>query len=294
MTPEPRRTATTSNPRLVMNRWLLLPLLLLALPATAQQNAPREVEFIAHRGESIDAPENTMAAFLLAWERGVPTIELDVHLTSEGRLILSHDANTRRTTGVEMVIRESSVEELQRLDAGSWKGERWAGERMPLLEDVLAAVPEQGRVFIEIKEGPEAVPALVEAVRASGKRPDQLVVISFNAETIAETKRRLPELEAFYLSSFRRPEGSSEWTPGVDELIETAKRIGADGLNLSHAGPVDAEFARRVRDAGLGMYVWTVNDTDVARRMVRLGVDGITTDRPASLREELRAEHMVR
>src|SRR5687767_14784013 len=71
------------------------------------------VELVAHRGESYDAPENTQAAFDLAWERGVSTIELDVHLTRDGRAILSHDANTRRATGVDRVIRQSTVAELR-------------------------------------------------------------------------------------------------------------------------------------------------------------------------------------
>src|SRR3954454_19895588 len=90
-------------------------------------------EIVAHRGESADAPENTMAAFRLAWERQVPAIELDVHLTKDGALICSHDPNTKRTTSVPKEIKESKLEELRPLDAGRWKGERWAGERMPTL-----------------------------------------------------------------------------------------------------------------------------------------------------------------
>src|SRR3954470_13597201 len=102
----------------------------------------KEVELIAHRGESADAPENTMAAFLLAWERRVGAIELDVHLTRDGELIVSHDADTRRTTGTSKVIKDSTLDELRPLDAGRWKGPRWAGERMPTLGEALATIPE--------------------------------------------------------------------------------------------------------------------------------------------------------
>jgi glycerophosphoryl diester phosphodiesterase len=244
------------------------------------------VELVSHRGESADAPENTMAAFRLAWERRVPAIELDVHLTADGLLICSHDADTRRTTGVSKLIKESTREDLLRLDAGRWKGERWAGEKMPTLEEALATIPEGARCFIEVKVGPEAVPALAKAVRESGKKPEQLAIISFKADTLAEAKKRLPEIKAYYLSSFKRG-ADGTWSPTAESLIETAKTIRADGLDLSYIGPVDAEFVKRVKGAGLGMYVWTVDEPAVAKRMVAAGVDGITTNKAAWLREQL-------
>ena len=252
----------------------------------------RDVEFVAHRGESADAPENTMAAFRLAWERGVKAIELDVHLARDGSLIVSHDADTKRITGVEKTIKTSTRAELQSLDAGRWKGEQWAGEKLPLLGDALATIPEGGRCFIEVKVGPEAVPALVDAVRKSGKKPAQLAVISFNADTIAESKRQLPELKAYYLASFKRDEKTGDWTPSVTELIDRAKTIKADGLDLAAKGPgpVDREFVKRVKDAGLEFYVWTIDDPAEARKMIDAGVDGVTTNRAAWMKEQLKKE----
>jgi len=253
----------------------------------------RDVELIAHRGESADAPENTMAAFRLAWERKDRAIELDVHLTGDGKLVVGHDADTKRTTGTKKVIRESTLEELRSLDAGGWKGPGWAGEKMPTLDEALATIPEGGRCFIEIKVGPEAIPALVESVRKSGKRPEQLAIISFQAEAVAEAKRRLPEIKAYYLASFRRDEATGAWRPGIDELIGRARAIGADGLDLSSKGPIDRESARRIKEAGLRLYVWTVDDPDEARRLVEAGVDGITTNKPAWLKGRLVKEPSV-
>src|SRR3954471_10535808 len=135
------------------------------------------VEFISHRGESADAPENTLAAFKLAWERKVGAIELDVHLARDGTLVVCHDPDTKRTTGVPRRIKDSHWDELKGLDAGRWKGPAWAGEKLPTLGEALATIPDGARCFIEVKVGPEAVPALVEAVRASGKKPEQLAVI---------------------------------------------------------------------------------------------------------------------
>lgn len=257
--------------------------LMLALALLA---ADRPVELIAHRGESADAPENTLAAFRLAWERHVTAIELDVHLTKDGRLAVCHDHDTKRTTGVAKAIRDCRWNELMNLPAGHFFGGKYASEKLLLLDDALATIPDGARCFIEVKVGAEAIPALVKAVEASGKRPEQLAVISFNAAVIAESKRRLPQLKAYYLAGFKH-NAAGDWTPSVEQLIKQAKAIQADGLDLSFRGPLDAELVRKIKDAKLKLYVWTVNTVDDARDMVALGVNGITTDKAAWLHEEL-------
>ncbi|QDV33883.1 glycerophosphodiester phosphodiesterase [Tautonia plasticadhaerens] len=245
------------------------------------------VELIAHRGESFDAPENTLAAFNLAWERGVPAVELDVHLTADGRLVCIHDATTRRTTGADLVVADSNLDQLRSLDAGSWKSDAFAGESIPTLEEALDTLPDGSRCFIEVKVGPEAVPALVRAVEASGKSPDQLPVISFNADTLAEAKRALPEHPMYFLSGFRRDEKTGEWNTTIEALIEQARALGADGLDLNYRGPFDADLLGKVRDANMGLYVWTVDDPSVARELAALGVDGVTTNRAGWMRAQL-------
>lgn len=247
----------------------------------------QEVEFIAHRGESADAPENTLASVNLAWERGVQAVEIDVHLTADDRLVVIHDADTRRTAGVERVVRESTLAELHGLDVGSWKGRRWAGEPLATLEEVLATVPPGGTLFIEVKVGAEAIPALERAIQLHARDASRLVMISFQADAVEASKQRMPEMPAYYLSGFRRDSASGSWSPTVDELIATAREVGADGLDVSVNGPVDAEFVRRVREAGMRTYIYTVNDQEVARRLVEAGVDGITSDRAAALRQEI-------
>lgn len=246
-----------------------------------------DVEWIAHRGESADAPENTMAAFRLAWERKVPTIELDIHQAKDGSLIVIHDADTERVTGKKLVVKESTLEELRELDAGRWKGAEWAGEKLPVLAEVLETIPEGSRCFVEIKVGPEIVPELVKVIQESGKKPEQLAFISFNAKSLALIKEKLPEIPTYYLSSFRQDKETKVWSPTVEELIAKAKEIKADGLDLSYRGPIDREFVQKAKDAGLEFYVWTVNELDDARRFIEAGVDGITTDKGDWLRREL-------
>jgi len=116
---------------------------------------------IAHRGASDSAPENTLAAVRGAWAEGADTLEVDVHLTRDGRLAVIHDPDTQRTTGIPRVVAETTLAELQQLDAGRWKDARFAGEQIPALDDVLAIIPPAKRVFIELKSGPEAIDALV-------------------------------------------------------------------------------------------------------------------------------------
>jgi len=243
-------------------------------------------ELIAHRGESADAPENTLAAFRLAWERKVSAIELDVHLTKDGRLAVCHDFDTKRCAGVACKIRESLWDELKDLDVGKKFDPKFAGEKLPLLDDVLTTIPAGARCFIEIKCGPEAIPALVKVVETCCKQPEQLAVISFNAEAVAEAKRKLPQLKAYYLSSFKN--SGTRWSPTAEQLIKQAKEIKADELDLAFRGPLDEGFVRKIRAAKLELYVWTVNDVGVAHDFIKIGVDGITTDRAAWLREELK------
>jgi glycerophosphoryl diester phosphodiesterase len=252
--------------------------------AVSGLGASKPVEWIAHRGESADAPENTLAAFKLAWDRNVLAIELDVHLASDGSLVVIHDADAERTTGVSRLIKDSTSDELTSLDAGTWKAPRYSAEHLPLLGEVLATIPGAGRCFIEVKVGPEAIPWLVDVVRASGKKPEQIVIIAFDPETVAEAKRKLPELKAYFLAHPKRDE-AGEWKPGVATLIAKAKELGADGLGLC-APAVDAEWVKQIKGAGLGLHVWTVDNPAEARRLIDAGVDGITSNKPSWLRDQ--------
>lgn len=269
-----------------MGLWLsLVPAVCLAIGIG--NGVKQDIEFVAHRGESADAPENTLAAFRLAWERKDRAIELDIHLTKDGALIVSHDGNTKRTTGVDRNVKDTPLDELRQLDAGRWKGEKWAGEKLPLLGEVLETIPKGCRCFIEIKTGPEVVPELVKVTTASRKKPEQMVLISFNADALAEAKRRLPKLKAYYLASFRRDPASGVLNPSLAELIRTAKKIHADGLDLMADTAIDEEFVGKVKDAGLELLVWTLDSPDDARKLIAAGVQGITSNRAAELRKEI-------
>lgn len=241
---------------------------------------PLKVDIIGHRGASFDAPENTVSAMRLAWEQGADGAEFDVYLTKDGRIVACHDKDMKRTAGSPHVIAESTLEELRKLDVGSWKNSKFAGEKIPTLREMLDTIPKGYKVYIEVKCGPEIIPELMRELQATDLMPSQIPIICFNAEVIAAAKKARPDIPAFWLVGLK-PEITAE------SLIARAKETHADGLDLSAKPQLDRTFAKKIRDAGLRLDVWTVNDVNVARNMIEFGVQGITTDRPGWLREQL-------
>ncbi len=131
------------------------------------------VLIVAHRGASEDAPENTLPAFRLAWEQGADAIEGDFYRTKDGQIVCIHDGDTKRVAGEKLVVQESTLEELQRLDVGAWKGQQWAGTRIPTLREVLETVPAGKRFYVEVKGSAEMVPHLIEELGRSGLTKDK-------------------------------------------------------------------------------------------------------------------------
>lgn len=244
-------------------------------------------EIIGHRGASHDAPENTLASMKLAWEQKADAVELDLWLSKDGKLVIIHDSDTRRFGGVTNKIATQTWEELQRFDVGHWKNPKFKGERIPTLESILETIPAGKRAVLEIKCGPEILPEFVRVIRASKRKPAELAVISFNFETLRQCKLKLPELEHYFLFDYKTNAAAGR-PPELAPIIAQAKSARLDGLDLQFRWPIDKAFVEKVKSAGLKLFVWTVNDPGVARRMVDAGVDGITTDRPAWLREQLK------
>ena len=245
-------------------------------------------QIIAHRGASHDAPENTLASFKLGWEQGADADELDIWLSKDGRLVVMHDGDTKRITGVNKKIEAQTLAELRALDAGAWKGPQWKGEKIPTLDEVLALIPAGKRLFIEIKCGPEVLPELERVLHDSGRKPAQCAIIAFSFQVAQQAKRRLPALEVSWLYDWKKDKDTG-LTFAPDELIQKARRANLDGLDLKYPGPIDAAFVRQVKAAALKLYVWTVDDPADAKKAAEAGVDGITTNRPQWLRQQLHA-----
>jgi len=246
----------------------------------------KTIDLIAHRGESVDAPENTLAAFRLAWERGAVGIEGDFRLNGDGEIVCMHDDNARRTTGVDLEIAAASGEEVAALDAGILKGEHWKGEGVPTLRQVLETIPAQGRLLLEIKDGPRLVPVLKAELEASGVAPAQIVVITFHEDVLGEVRRQLPELKALLLTGVRQGDDGTP-SPSAEDLIAKLEELDAHGVDAGAADCIDAAYVEAVHARGLEFHVWTVDDIEKARRLSGIGVDSITSNRAHYLAQGL-------
>jgi glycerophosphoryl diester phosphodiesterase len=239
-------------------------------------NAAGQVKVVAHRGASHLAPENTLASVELAWRLRADAVEVDVHLTQDRRIVAIHDPTTDRTAGIHFEVAATHSSHLRRLDVGRYKHPRFAGERIPYLEEVLQTVPPGRQLFVEIKCGPQILPPLAQTITASGKR-SQTVLIGFDLDTMEAAKKMMPEVPAYWLCAKRLlvSYGCS--------LAREAKAGGVDGLDVHWSG-LTRRFIRAVKAAGLQLYIWTVDDPAQAIRLNTLGVDGVTTNRPSRLR----------
>jgi glycerophosphoryl diester phosphodiesterase len=244
----------------------------------------RKVEFIAHRGSSFVAPENTLAAFRLGWKE-TTTCELDVHATVDGQIVVIHDETALRTTGFDLVVARHTLKELQRLDIGSWKGTEWRDERVSSLADVLRAMPRGKRLLIEIKGWPESVKELARVIRASG-RADAVALQAFDAATCARAKETLPDLPVHLLAKLgsNRRDTAKVWK----KALSTVKAMELDGLGVNDAPGLNAAVVEEVHAAKGRLNIWTVDSVAAARRLVAMGVDGIITNRPGWLKAQLK------
>ena len=237
---------------------------------------------IAHRGGAHAAPENTIAAFQQGWKDGADGAEGDFFLTRDGAVVCIHDRNTKKLADKELDVMASSLKELKRLDVGRKKGSKWAGERIPTLQEVIATVPEGKKLLIEIKDTERIVAPIKKVLDKGVLKPEQVVFIAFSGNVVAECKKQMPEIKAYWLFSEK-----TLAKDGVEHLLGIAKKVNADGVDVQAGKKVDQAFVDAARKAGLELHCWTVNDAKTAKRFRDLGFDSITTDRPALVREAL-------
>ena len=180
---------------------------------------------VAHRGASRDAPENTLAAFKLAWEQGADAIEGDFLLTKDNKIVCIHDKSTERLAERKLLVRESPLAQLHELDVGLHKGEKFKDTKIPTIDEVFATIPAGKKIFIEIKCGKEIIPPLLEEIKKSELMDEQVAIICFNAEVIRLLKTSMEALVRPWpckrtIVSFSADCDSSDWVGlEVEQLI---------------------------------------------------------------------------
>ena len=248
-------------------------------------------QIVSHRGESQDRPENTMAAFRLAFERGVDGVECDVYATTDGVPVIIHDSTTGRTagSGTNLTVTASSWDDLKdvRVGAfGSWIGTEWEGETLPKFEDYLAllASNETTKCVVELKgNGANGlVDAVVAAIQAQPlATKERVVFIAFNTSVVSAVRTALPDYDAWLLL------GSGTYT-GAD-LISRIQACNATGVDILHSATYTAEDIVAVKAAGYAFVVWTPDSDATAFALAQMGVEGITTNRGGAMKTALAA-----
>lgn len=246
------------------------------------------MEFIAHRGESLAAPENTIEAFVLAWSRGATGIEGDFHLTRDGHIVCMHDDNAKRTGGVDRKLSEMTLAEIRLLDVGAFHGGAWRYTRVPTLEEVLATIPSHGKIFIELKCADGIVDKLREIFAVSPLRKEQLVIITFDRDTVRAVKQMLPGFKVYLLMAIDRDKASGKPVIDPDGMIKALREVGADGVDCCAHDFIDRDWVSRVKLAGFEFHVWTIDDTATAKSFINYGVDSITSNCAYILRQEVK------
>jgi glycerophosphoryl diester phosphodiesterase len=244
---------------------------------------------VAHRGASSDAPENTIAAFNLAWRQNADAIEGDFHLTKDGRIVCIHDYTTMRTAGVDLPVGRSTLRQLRQLDIGSWKGKKWTGEKIPTIEEVLATVPDGRKVYVHIKCGAEIIPPLNEALRGSGVKPAQIVILTTDKTVVAAAKKQLSGTPVVWLADLNCDSRPKQRSAYLRQLIETLKAIRADGLSINAHTDIDNGFVDALRRNNIKMHAWNVDNPVTTAHLWHLGADSLTTDHPGWFRLLLRS-----
>ena len=228
---------------------------------------------IAHRGASGHAPENTLAAFKQALALGATFIETDLQLTRDARFVAIHDDTLDRTTNGHGAVHDMTLAEVRKLDAGSWFGSEFAGERVPTLDEILQFSKKNDVVFyLELKPAGSwgGEHALIGSLRESGEIP-RSVVISFDAGILAAIRKIEPTLMTGLL-----------YDGQIDDPLEKALEIGARQVAV-RGDLVTPWMLGQARRRDLQVVCWTVNHPAHMRMLMTAGVDGIMSDYPDRL-----------
>ena len=231
-----------------------------------------KTQIFAHRGASGYAPENTMAAFELALEQGAQGIETDVHLSRDGKLVITHDPVMGRTIPAKGAVKDLTLTELREYDCGAWFSSDYAGEKVPELKDLLHLIKGRDTVLnIEIKLGSPYYEGLEEKLAgelAAWNMDGKIIISSFNHYSLLLMEKHRPSLDRGFLTASM-----------LIDSWDYVKRNRGQALH-PHYFCVTPEMMKSCRAADVKVNTYTVNDPQEAEPLVRAGVDGLITNYP--------------
>lgn len=233
---------------------------------------------IAHRGASGWAPENTLAAFSKALEIGADAVELDLHRSRDGHLVVIHNGIVDRTTGSGGIVADMSLKELKSLDAGAQFRPDFSGQQIPTFQEVIELVKGKAKICAELKvKGIEK--DVVQTIEQNNLK-DEVIVISFLHQSLKEVKQLDAQISTGMLVGIGK-------VTRAPLLVRKAREISADVVMLPWSFTT-AELVEGVHKEDLFITVWTVDEALEMNRLIKIGVDGIATNYPKRLKEVLR------
>ena len=224
---------------------------------------------LGHRGFCAKYPENTLVSFNAAADLGVDGVELDVRQSIDGKLLVMHDENVDRTTNGTGLVRELTWDYLSSLDAGSWKGEEFKGEHIPLLAEVYEALRDRCMIYCEMEDHID-VSALVDLIY-SMKMEKQVALTSFYIENLENARKLAPEIPTALITASEIPD--------VTDYIRQATTLGNRVLDL-YEGLLTSDVVKYAKSHAMPICAWIINDAELAEKMVRIGIDRVTSDCP--------------
>lgn len=229
--------------------------------------------FLSHRGESDDAPENTLSAYKLAMERDSDDIELDIRLTADGEAACVHDETIERVSGVRLAVSDATLAALRQYHP------------VPLLSEALAVLKPGKQMQIELKgPWPQLQPVKAVLDRRGGDRKG-LALSSFEEETIRAAADVFPELPRLLLTDLTRRFGRF---PAPEQVVACLHSLRCTGISFLATAEADASFVEALHRAGMRVVCWGVRSDELGLAMARIGVDAMTCNHAVALRAEYR------
>ncbi len=225
-------------------------------------------KWIAHRGVSAIAPENTLAAFTLAWAHDVDGIECDIQVTQDDMVVVHHDYTTERCGDRALVIAESDYADLSKVDVGSFKSPQFADQRIPTLAAVLQAMPTSKTIQVEIKPEVVKIEPIIAALKVA-RKDINLIIMSFNPQLLKQVMTAIPMLTSLWLLD--------EKEAREDDVFAQARNYGFSGIDVNYK-VVDQAYVDKAKAYGLLLGVWTVNNAEIAENFTTWGIDMLASD----------------
>ncbi|MBX8636016.1 MAG: glycerophosphodiester phosphodiesterase [Thermoplasmata archaeon] len=236
---------------------------------------------IGHRGAAGHAPENTLSSFSLAIEMGADAVEFDIHQTADNRIVVIHDEALDRTTDGEGMVMSTTLGDIKKLDAGSWFGEKFSGERIPTLEETLTHICGGAIALVEVKHGTDFYPHIEENIikTVSGKKEwlRKAIFISFDPSVIAKLKELNREITVGLLT-----------LDPPEEYLEIAKEFGASAL-FPRWEKMKPDSVKLVHEEGCTVHPWVMDKEEDINRVLEMRPDSLSSNFPDRLLTAVRS-----